>query len=92
MDENLAMSENNNLLVVGLLVFLSKELKATQRSVEAVKIYLIATGKTPEQVKELLSVGEDFLRDTDPIEENFRQFEAQIEMLKAGKDPGMIDG
>lgn len=37
-------------------------------------------------MKELLSVGEDFLRDTDPIEENFRQFEAQIELFKVGKD------
>jgi len=85
------MAENNDLRFTELLVFLSKELRATQCSLESIKTYLMATGETPEQVKKLLSLGEDFFRDTDPIEENFRQFDAQIEILKTGRDPGTTD-
>ena len=85
------MAENNDLRFTELLVFLSKELRATQCSLESIKTYLMATGETPEQVKKLLSLGEDFCRDTDPIEENFRQFDAQIEILKTGRDPGTTD-
>jgi len=80
------MSEENHVAMGSVLLFLATELRETQRALKSIKAYLGAMAKTPEQVQKVLTLGEDSLRKNDPIEEKFRQVEAQLELLKAGKD------
>ena len=49
------------------------------------------SSKMPKEVEEVLTLSQALISANDPIEEKFRQFEAQIEILKAEKDPGTMD-